>query len=33
MTEADRVEEKLAALIGRIGSSFSRVEPVRQARI
>jgi SRSO17 transposase len=30
MVEAGRVEEKLGALIGRIGSYFSRVEPVRQ---
>ena len=32
MVEAGRVEEKLGALIGRIGSCFSRVEPVRQVR-
>jgi SRSO17 transposase len=32
MVEAGRVEEKLGALIGRIGSYFSRVEPVRQVR-
>jgi hypothetical protein len=32
MVEADRVEEKLRTLIGRIGSYFSRVEPVRQVR-
>ncbi|GAA3276362.1 hypothetical protein GCM10020218_024300 [Dactylosporangium vinaceum] len=28
--EAGQVEEKLGALIGRIGAHFSRVEPVRQ---
>lgn len=32
MVEAGRVEEKLRALIGRIGSWFSRVESVRQVR-
>ncbi len=32
MVEAGRVEEKLGVLIGRIGSYFSRVEPVRQVR-
>jgi SRSO17 transposase len=32
MVEAGRVEEKLGALIGRIGSYFCRVEPVRQVR-
>jgi SRSO17 transposase len=32
MVEAGRVEENLGTLIGRIGSYFSRVEPVRQVR-
>ncbi|WP_428983170.1 hypothetical protein [Phytohabitans maris] len=32
MVEAGHVEEKLGTLIGRIGSCFSRVEPVRQIR-
>jgi len=31
MVEADRAEQKLAELMGRLGAYFTRVEPVRQA--
>src|SRR5439155_27142330 len=31
MVEADRAEQKLAELMGRLGEYFTRVEPVRQA--